>query len=228
MLQQPQGQSNQKRILTYVFWGALIIAAGFAVWYFFFRDTTQCDPYRAGFDTDGNPTDKCKAEKASTANTGTPPKNSGTGFQWKDEEFPLEKGMIGLKIKALQQVLGIDADSKFWTQTEGAVMKVLNGKKTVSVTDYEKLVPKTPATPSNPSNPKPPVNLVGANVYANQPAVPVFDSPNDYVPYRVAGASELLGKYIGSKKSWWGVPYAEIEWEGGKKYAETKYITFKD
>jgi len=225
MIPQPQGQSNQKRILTYVFFGALILAGGFAVWYFFFRDTTQCDPYRTGFDTDGKPTDKCKAINASTATP--PPPSLGVGSSWKDETWPLQKGMIGLKIKSLQQVLGITADGKFGPKTEESVMKVLNGKKTVDQADYEKLVQKPGATPPSGTTNTTTVE-VGKTVYSNKPGTPIWSSLIDITPYRFAGDGEKLGEYLGTKKSWVGNSFARVKWDGGEKYVSMDNVTIKE
>jgi peptidoglycan hydrolase-like protein with peptidoglycan-binding domain len=72
------------------------------------------------------------------------PPPAGTSA-WKDESFPLSKGMFGGKIKLVQQKLGLTADGKFGPGTEAAVKAKL-GKATVDKADYDKLVPSMAAS----------------------------------------------------------------------------------
>lgn len=65
------------------------------------------------------------------------PPPAGTS-SWKEESFPLKKGMFGGQIKLLQAKLGLTADGKFGPGTEAAVKAKL-GKAIVEKADYDKL-----------------------------------------------------------------------------------------
>lgn len=76
----------------------------------------------------------------------TPLPAGATGTQWAKESFPLNVGMYGSNIKALQSALGITADGKFGQQTQSAILS--KGKSVpLSEADYNILLGK-PA-PSN-------------------------------------------------------------------------------
>jgi len=66
--------------------------------------------------------------------------------KWIPETFPLKKGMFGGHIKNLQEALGIGADGKFGSGTEGKVMDKFK-KNSVTEAEYDVLVnPKVPTT----------------------------------------------------------------------------------
>lgn len=130
---------SKKEKLTYLFVGLAILIGGGAVWYFFFRDV--CDPNNKGYTKKGKISDKCFGTAEDPKTIVTPPP---TGCQWtSDNVFPLRKCMSGNKVKALQTALGIGADGKFGSITEGAVFAKLS-KNEVSQADYDKLI--NPAT----------------------------------------------------------------------------------
>jgi len=69
--------------------------------------------------------------------------------KWIPEAFPLNVGMYGSKIKALQKALGISQDGRFGQQTSGAI--ILKGKTVpLSETDYNAIV--NPAATGGGSN----------------------------------------------------------------------------
>lgn len=71
--------------------------------------------------------------------TNTPVPAGSPSPTWVSETFPLNIGMYGAKIKALQTALNITADGKFGPQTKGAV--IAKGYTVpLSESDYNKIV----------------------------------------------------------------------------------------
>ncbi len=64
---------------------------------------------------------------------------------WLSESFPLNVGMFGTKIKALQSKLGITADGKFGPITKAAINKIIHNNLVgyvvpLSQTDYDEIM----------------------------------------------------------------------------------------
>lgn len=66
------------------------------------------------------------------------PAGSGS-TSWVDESFPLNVGMFGEKIKALQIALGISTDGKFGNQTKGSI-EAKGYTVPLSESDYKKII----------------------------------------------------------------------------------------
>lgn len=112
------------------------------------------------------------------SNTPVPPGSPSP--KWLPEVFPLNVGMFGTKIKALQNALGITADGKFGPQTQGAI------------TSKGYLVPLDEASYNAIINP----NLadVGKFAYAKNDGTTVY-KPN-YSVYKTYSKDDFIGKII--------------------------------
>lgn len=104
-------------------------------------------------------------------NTPVPPGSPTT--KWVPEQFPLNLGMFGPKIKALQQALEfaeVDQDGKFGNiKTKPAV--IAKGYSVpLSEADYNKIIGASTGTSPGPVGPPPvpPIAAVGQKVNANQ------------------------------------------------------------
>lgn len=107
------------------------------------------------------------------------PPNSPTP-KWIPETFPLNVGMFGPKIKALQAALTIPADGKFGPQTEGAI------------TSKGYSVPLDQAGYNAIINPN--ISNVGKFAYAKNDGTTVYNS--DYSVYKIFSKDDFIGKII--------------------------------
>lgn len=153
--------------MIWIFVALAVIVAAAAVWYFFFSEPDM--------DTPAEPV----------------PQGSPTPA-WQAESFPLNVGMFGNKIKALQTALGITADGKFGNQTKAAVT-AKGYAVPLSEADYNKIVEA-----KDPSNP------IGKAAYAKFDGVKVYVVANNTV-YKTAKKDEWLGTISG-------------EWSGDSSY----------
>lgn len=177
----------ERKTYKFIFFTALVLLAGFAIWYFFLREP-DCDPNRNGYDKNGNPNSKCKIDNPQ--NTNTPPPS---GSQWiPDTSFPLKRGSWGPRVKAWQKAIGLSSsqqDGKFGPITEGATQKKI-GLSTVDEATYNNLVNANPNGSPN----------VGKYAYAINDGTEVYNQ-SDYSLYRTFAADEFIGKIIPNSPS---------------------------
>ncbi|GAA4457030.1 hypothetical protein [Rurimicrobium arvi] len=87
----------------------------------------------------GSSTDTISYQPSDAGTSKKVPKQAVT---WIGEQFPLQKGMKGERIKTFQKKLGISSDGKFGTDTENAVYSRY-GTKVVSQVLYQQIVTPT-------------------------------------------------------------------------------------
>lgn len=192
-----------KKTATFIFVLIAVVILILIIYYFFFKQVA-CDPYNNGYDINGKVSERCKVGKPTGAvPTGSPSSN------WNEETFPLNVGMYGSKIKALQSALSITSDGKFGNQTKAAI--IAKGYSVpLSEADYNKIVipASTGATSSGNIN----AALVGKRVYTNAPNVPIYNTPNDIFPFRFAEDDEYVGTYLGVQKSFFGRSFVKLQY----------------
>lgn len=119
-------------------------------------------------------------------NTPVPPGSPTT--QWIPEKFPLDLGMYGTKIRALQIALGFtgnDVDGKFGNiKTKPAVI-ALGYSVPLSESDYNKII-----AGKDTSNP------IGQTAYASHNGVAVYKISDSSI-YKTAAKDEYIGKITG-------------------------------
>lgn len=174
------------------FWVIIVLALGVAVVLIkkYFFSSPECDPSHAGFDIKGNAVLKCVVKKPTTPAPSTAPRG------WIPESFPLNVGMYGIKIKLLQQKLGIKDDGEFGdVQTKPAIIKA-GYSVPLSEADYNKIVPPASQPQTPPSNSdigKTAIAKSGiTSIYINDSATaPSFDRfvPKDGIVGVVTGLS---------------------------------------
>lgn len=154
----------------WVFIALAAVIAGIAVWYFFFNEP---------------PVEKPKEP--------TPP-GSPTP-DWIPEVFPLNTGMFGPKIKALQTALAISADGKFGNQTKAAVIAA-GYAVPLSQPDYDKILKAKDTT-----------NPIGKTAYSKYAGTKVYKISDKSV-YKTAGQDEYIGTIAGEyakDSSYWNI-----------------------
>lgn len=114
----------KKESLIWIFVIIAIVIIILAIWYF----------------------SKPKVQDPNKTNTPVPPGSPTT--KWISESFPLNVGMYGTKIKALQTALSIPADGKFGQQTNAAI-KAKGYSIPLSESDYNMIVPSNTNTNTN-------------------------------------------------------------------------------
>ena len=119
-------------------------------------------------------------------NTPLPAGTPASQSKWIPEAFPLNIGMYGTKIKALQSALGITADGKFGTQTSGAITSAAYTIP-LSQTDYNAIV--SPGTNTNTGT-----SAIGKFAYAAADGTTLYN-PN-YSVNRTFSADEFVGKVV--------------------------------
>lgn len=97
--------------------------------------------------------------------------------KWIPESFPLNIGMFGAKIKALQKVLGITEDGKFGPQTNAAIISA-GYTVPLSEPNYNLII--------NPS--------IGKIAYAGKDGIVVYNSNSSI--YKTAKKGDWLGTVI--------------------------------
>lgn len=154
-----------KKYLKWIFLGVAAIIILAIILYFVFRNPVE-DPNKT--------------------NTPVPP-NSPTP-KWVKESFPLNVGMYGPKIKAMQAVLGnITVDGKLGPQTKGAIESA-GYSLPLSEPDYNKIFGGT---------------VIGKTAYASSDGVSVYDV--NFKIYKTAAKDEWIGKISGTNGNWYEV-----------------------
>lgn len=154
-----------KKTLTVIFIITAIIVVSITVWYFFIRKS-PIDPNKS--------------------NTPTP--SGSKTSKWVAEHFPLDIGMYGYKIQALQKALGITADGKFGPQTEGA----LGGYITpLSESDYDTILGISSSSPTTTST----ISTTSS-----------YPSPSAFAAYNgvILRNKDLSENYTANKDNWLG------------------------
>lgn len=138
-------------------------------------------------------------EDPNKSNTPVPPGSSSP--TWKAETFPLNVGMYGPKIKALQTTLGISADGKFGQQTKSAITSK-GYSVPLSQSDYNTLINSGGGSASQ--------NIKG--VYAKFDGVKIYSLANKN-NYRTANKNAYIGQNTGDYEkdtSYWVIDGIEI------------------
>lgn len=165
-----------KKGWTWIF--ALIVFVVIGIILYVYRDKifkkkgAICDPNRPGYDLTGNLNDKCNVKIPTT-----PPSSGGS---WIPESFPLKQKMYGIKIKVLQQALGINDDGEFGPKTETAVTDA-GYSVPLSEVDYNAII-------------KP---GIGSDAYANADGVKVYNKDGSI--FATKSKDAWVGKVTGRK-----------------------------
>lgn len=160
-----------RKSLTWIFVVVAVIIVAIAL-YFIFRNPGVDDP--------------------NESNTPVPPGSSSSS--WIKEFFPLNVGMWGEQIKALQTALGITADGKFGNQTKAAVISK-GYAVPLSLADYNKIVIASGGAPgTSPGSP------IGKEARAKSDITGVFinDSASNPTFLKFVGKDALAGIVSGS------------------------------
>lgn len=149
---------------------------------------------------------------------------------FRPESFPLKRGMRGEKIKSMQvsmreklNLLNTSSDGIFGAGTEKALNEVGYGSE-ISEADYNAILAgKKKSTQTATPAPAP----KGKLVYAKKLRTPIWSSPDDKIPYRLAGEGEELGTYAGKKKSYYGNQFLAIRYPDKVRYVAIENASLK-